>query len=85
MQISFDSTEFMPTYELFTWEILEGSSLIELSNTRSKTYTVRAYDPGAVRLKVTYEYGAEGANVLTGLSETKFLSKTREYVITISK
>lgn len=85
MQISFDATEFMPTYELFMWEILEGSSLIELSNTRSKTCTVRAYDPGTVRLKVTYEYGAEGTNVLTGLSETKFLSKTREYVITISK
>lgn len=46
---------------------------------------MRAYDPGTVRLKVTYEYGAEGTNVLTGLSETKFLSKTREYVITISK
>ena len=84
LDITFSDTEYMPSYELFTWEILEGSSLIELSGTRSQTCTIRAYDPGVVRLKVTYEYGVKGANVLTGNEETKFLSKTREYVINIS-
>lgn len=84
LDITFSDTEFMPTHELFTWEILEGSSLIELTGARSQTCTIRAYDPGVVRLKVTYEYGAKGANILTGNEETKFLSKTREYVINIS-
>lgn len=84
LDVHFSETEFMPSYELFKWEILEGSSLIELSGTRSQTCTVQAYDPGTVRLKVTYEYGAKGTNVLTGNPETKFLSKTREYVINIA-
>lgn len=84
LDITFSGTEFMPTHELFTWEILEGSSLIELTGTRSKTCTIKAFDPGIVRLKVTYEYGAKGANILTGNEETKFMSKTREYVINIS-
>ena len=84
LDIRFSATEFMPSHELFTWEILEGSSLIELTGTRSQTCTVKAYDPGTVRLKVTYEYGAKGANVLTGNEETKFMSKTREYVINIA-
>ena len=85
IDITFDETEYMPSYELFTWEIMEGSSLIELTGTRSQTCTLKAYDSGKVRLKVTYEYGAEGSNVLTGSKETKFLSKTREYVVNIDE
>lgn len=85
IDISFDETEYLPSYELFTWEIMEGSSLIELTGTRSQTCTLKAYDSGKVRLKVTYEYGAEGTNVLTGSKETKFLSKTREYVVNIDE
>ena len=84
LDITFSGTEYMPSYELFTWEILEGSSLIELTGTRSQTCTVKAYAPGVVRLKITYEYGAKGSNILTGNEETKFMSKTREYVINIS-
>lgn len=84
MEISFSGREFMPTYELFTWEILEGSALIELTGTRGQTCTVQAYDPGTVRLKVTYEYGAKGANVLTGNPETKFMSKSCVYAIHIA-
>lgn len=83
VDIDFDGTEFGTHYELFTWEILEGSSLIELTGTRNQTCTVHAHEPGQVRLKVTYEYGVDGTDVLTGNTTTDFMSKTREYVIVI--
>lgn len=82
-EITYEDTEFDTHYDLFTWEILEGSSLIELTNTRSQSCTVYAIDPGQARIKVTYEYGIDGADVLTGNKVTNFKSKSDEYVIVI--
>lgn len=83
-EIAFTGTEFDTHYDLYTWEILEGSSLIELTGARSSTCTVKAYDAGTARVRITYEYGVDGKNPLTGSDQTDFKSKTREYVINIS-
>lgn len=82
--IHYDGSVFGTGYNLYTWEILEGSSLIELSNTRSSTCTVKAYEAGTVQLKITYKYSTKGRNVLTGLPETQFKSKSRVYAIQIT-
>lgn len=83
-EIAFTGTEFNTHYDLYTWEILEGSSLIELTGSRNSTCTVKAYDAGTVRLKLLYEYAVDGVHPLTGNKSTDFKSKTREYVINIA-
>ncbi|MCI7812449.1 MAG: hypothetical protein SO016_12470 [Lachnospiraceae bacterium] len=78
-------TEFGANYNLFTWEIAEGSSFIEISNTISQTCTVKANRAGTARVKVTYEYGVDEPDVLTGISRNVNRSKTFEYLITIQE
>lgn len=85
LNISFAGRAYHPSFELYRWEILEGSSLIELTHTREATCTVNAFDAGTVRLRVTYEYGAEEPDVLTGVPRNVQKSKTEEYVINITK
>ncbi len=75
--------EFGTNYELFTWEIEEGSSLAVLSGTISRSCTVTAYRPGTVRLRVKYEYGKDEPDVLTGYLRNAGHTDYREYVITI--
>ncbi len=84
LPISFTAREYGATYELFTWEILEGSNLIELTGTRSSTCNVHAWDPGTVRIRVYYEYGTREPDILTGNMVPAQHSRTREYVINIA-
>lgn len=74
---------FVPNYELFTWEITEGASLAELSGTKSPSCTLKAKKAGTVRVKVTYEYGIDEPDVLTGNLRNENKTKTYEYLITI--
>ncbi|MCM1189697.1 MAG: hypothetical protein NC541_10435 [bacterium] len=74
---------FVPNYELFTWEITDGASLAELSETESPACTVKANKAGTVRVKVTYEYGIDEPDVLTGIPRNTNKTKTYEYLITI--
>lgn len=78
-------TEYDTNYELFTWEIVEGSSLAEVAGTISRTCTVKANRPGTVRVKVTYEYGIDEPDVLTGFARNSDKSKTMEYLIHIDQ
>ncbi|MCD8105121.1 MAG: hypothetical protein LUF35_08995 [Lachnospiraceae bacterium] len=75
--------EFDSGYNLWTWEFLEGSNLAEMSGTVSQTCTVTGHKTGDVRVKVTYEYSVEEADVLTGIERSVGKSTTREYVIHI--
>ena len=83
-EIAFTGTEFDTGYDLYTWEILEGSSLIELTGARNSTCTITAYDAGTARVKILYEYSVDGTHPLTGNPQSEFKSKTREYVIHIA-
>ena len=76
-------TEFGANYELFTWEIVEGGALAEVSGATSKTCTLTANRAGTVRLRVTYQYGVDEPDVLTGIPRNVDKSRTRDYLITI--
>ena len=76
-------SEFGASYNLYNWEIVSGGSLIKLDHDVSKACIIEANKAGTARVRVTYEYGAEGRNVLTGNRQTDHKSKTREYVIVI--
>lgn len=78
-------TKYDTNYELFKWEIVEGASLAEISGTVSKTCTVKAKKAGTVRLKVTYEYGIDEPDVLTGIDRNVNRSETHEYLIRIEE
>lgn len=77
-------SHFGASYNLYKWEIVSGHSLLELDGDISKTCSITAKKEGMARLRVTYEYGAEGKDVLTGRKITDHKSKTAEYVIVIA-
>ena len=76
-------SHFGASYNIYKWEIVSGHSLIELSNDISKTCKITAKKEGIARIKATYEYGAEGRDVLTNRKRTEHKSKTAEFVIVI--
>lgn len=82
-ELTFDATEFDATHELFLWEILSGDEFIGLDGEISKTCTVHAIKAGSARIRVTYDYGINEPDVLTGIPRTVQRAKTREYVIDI--
>ena len=77
-------SEFGASYNIYKWEVVSGGSLIHLSQDVSKTCAIEARKEGTARVRVTYEYGAKGRNVLTGREQTDHKSKTKEFVIVIS-
>ena len=71
-------------YQQFTWEIVEGTGLAELTGVVARTCTLTALRPGTVLLRSTYEYGIDEPDVLTGFPRNVNRSETRTYLITIS-
>lgn len=73
--------EFHPNYELFTWEIVEGTGVVELSGTISAICTVRALRTGTAVVRVSYNYGVDEPDVLTGIRRNADHTRTVEYSI----
>lgn len=73
---------FHPNYETFSWEIVEGSANIELSHTERATCTIQGIRAGTAVVKVTYRYGIDGPDVLTGIIHNQ--AKKRTYTFTIA-
>lgn len=73
--------EFMPNYELFTWEIVEGAGVVELSGTNTGTCTVKALRTGTAVVRVSYNYGIDEPDVLTGFMRNADHVTTVDYVI----
>lgn len=83
IEIHYDGSAFVPTFELYQWEVLSGSSLVSLERTKSATCILTALDSGVVRLRMTYQYGKREADVLTGNETTGSYTKTKEYTVLI--
>lgn len=83
-QIDCGLSHYGASYNHYKWEIVSGHSLLELDGDISKTCSITAKKEGMARIRVTYEYGAEGKDVLTGRKITDHKSKTAEYVIVIA-
>ena len=76
-------TEFGTNYDTFSWEILSGSSVVSLSGATSRTCTVHALRTGTARVRVTYHYGVDEPDVLTGIPRNADKTKTYEYLIQV--
>lgn len=73
--------EFSPNYELFTWELVEGAGVVELSGTNSSACTVKALRTGTAVVRISYNYGIDEPDVLTGIMRNADRTKTEEYII----
>lgn len=82
---TFSDRAFSPSYELYQWEVLEGSANVELSGNRYQQCRVTATWQGQARIRVTYLYGGTEPDVLTGIDRHVEKSVTKEYLIDISK
>ena len=77
-------SEFGAKYELWSWEIVDGSGLASVSGANSRTVTVTAgKSTGDIRIQMIYEYGVEEPDVLTGNPRTVGRTKTEEYTVHI--
>lgn len=75
------SRKYSPNYEVFTWEIVDGAGVVELANTTSASCTVTARRAGTAVVRVTYSYGIDEPNVLTGIVSNAGHTETTEYRI----
>ena len=73
--------EFMPNYELFTWELVEGAGVVELSGTNTAVCTVKALRTGTAVVRISYNYGIDEPDVLTGNPRNADHTRTVEYYI----
>lgn len=78
-------TKFDTNYELFRWQIVSGSSLVSLSGSNSETCTIKGNQAGTVRVRVSYTYGVDEPDVLTGIDRNVDRTDTHEYVISVLK
>ena len=76
-------TEFGTNYQTFSWQAVEGAGNVTLSSTTSQTCTVRGVNAGTALVRVTYSYGVNEPDVLTGLSRNVDKQKTYTYRIEI--
>ncbi len=82
---AFSDRVYMPNYELYQWEVLEGSANIELTGNRYQECTVTATWEGQARIRVTYTYGTDEPDVLTGKPRNAEKTIQREYLIEITR
>lgn len=75
--------EFSPAYELYTWEILNGTDIVSLDSEVSASCTVHGKNKGTATVQVTYNWGATEPDVLTGIDRTVDHSRTTTFVITV--
>ena len=76
-------TEFGTNYQLFSWEVVEGTGNVTLSGTTSQTCTIQAVQSGTALVRVTYTYGVDEPDVLTGIPRNVERQNTYTYRIEI--
>lgn len=81
--VSFKGRVFGPNYELYKWEILEGSQYITLSSKKSSTCKVKGKKKGTAKIQVTYDYSVDEPDVLTGIIRSVQHSKVETYTIKV--
>ncbi|MGI5929472.1 S-layer homology domain-containing protein [Pseudoflavonifractor sp.] len=76
-------TEFGTNYQLFSWEAVEGAGNVTLTGANSQTCTIRAGQSGTALVRVTYTYGVDEPDVLTGIPRNVEKQRTYTYRIEI--
>ncbi len=70
-------------WELFSWKIIEGDSVISLTGDIAQTCTITAKQPGRAVVEVTYSYGVKEPDVLTGIPRSVEKSQTHRYAVNV--
>ena len=82
VKLNYSHREFGTKYDVFNWEVVEGVGKATLDFT-GDTCEVTAQKPGLVIVRVTYEYGMEEPDVLTGILRTVNKAITQDYSFVI--
>lgn len=78
IKLVYTHREFGTSYDVFKWEVVEGAGKVTL-NATGDTCEVTAQTPGLAIVRVTYEYGVEEPDVLTGVLRTVNKAITQDY------
>ena len=76
-------SEFGVNYERFSWEILEGSGAVTLTGEVAETCRITGVSAGTARVRVTYDYGVDEPDVLTGIPRNTPKQRSHEYLIRV--
>lgn len=73
--------EYGASYNLYQWEVVDGMPLVQLSGEISRICTITGLAPGKAIIKLTYEYGMDEPDVLTGYPRNVSHTKELEYAV----
>lgn len=77
--------KFGSNYDRWKWEFVENSQLAKLTGAVSRSAAVTGKKAGDARIRVTYQYGIDEPDVLTGIKRNVNKTESKEYVIHIKK
>lgn len=83
LSVQFNDVEFVPNYELYRWEVISGADIVSLSGTKSRTCKIKGKKKGNAVIRITYEYGKDEPDVLTGIDRNVNRTKTKLYRIKV--
>lgn len=83
--LTFNHREFLPNYETYAWEVISGADKVTLSKKTSQICKVTAKKEGTAVIRVTYDYGKDEPDVLTGIKRNFNHKKTMLYRVNVTK
>ena len=81
--IKYSGTVVFPNYETYDWTIVSGKNNITLDKKTSRTCKVKGKKAGTAVIRITYEYGVDEPDVLTGIKRNKNKVKHKLYQIRV--
>ncbi len=81
--ITYSNTVVFPNYQTYDWTIVSGKKKISLDKKTSKTCKITAKKTGTAVIRVTYEYGVDEPDVLTGIERNVHRAKHKLYQIQV--
>lgn len=78
VKLQYTHREFGTKFDVFKWEVIDGKDKVSISST-GDTCEVTGTAAGVAIVRVTYEYGVEEPDVLTGNPRTVTKAITQDY------
>ena len=76
--LNYSGEVFGANYHVYEWTVTDGEGNVRIEGTGSKC-RVEALEKGVATVKVTYEYGVDEPDILTGIVGPASKSKTQSY------
>lgn len=81
--VQYNDVKFVPNYELYRGEVIFGADIVSLNGTKSRTCKIKGKKKGNAVIRITYEYGKDEPDVLTGIDRNVNHTKTKLYRIKV--